>query len=960
MKFILFFITAFFACNFLKAKSNQETWKTIKTEHFDVIVSARHYDLGLYYAHAAEKSYQNLSTVFTNLTKKIVLVVNDTTDVPNGYATRIPYPHIVVYAVPVNDHDSLSESGNWARELITHELTHILQLEPASGFYSVLRPIFGNIVAPNLLTPLWWKEGMAVEMETQFSPRGRLRSIYQDTTIRSFVLDNKLQEYTLPQANESLPSWPYGGRPYLFGSLFFSHLNFTTRDIKSSGFLANRQGERLPYFIEQPLYELTQNSYQMQYAMALLAAETNSLTQIQQLKKIPVSELTNFEHNPNSSDSEATVESSYQPRYSDKFKLLAYIESKEGRNALVVLDENHNKLNRKNLPSGILLSIDFHPSEKKILYTKVDKIDRKHTFSDLHIYDIDLDQSTPITFAQRGRAASFSANGEQVVFISTFAGQTQINIIDLTVDPKTKPIQFIIGSGHTNRYESPIFWDEETILTSKIDTNGNYGLVKINLRERVESNLSLGLNFVQIRFLRKKNNSLYFVSAKNGVNNLYFSKDLMTAKPVSHVLSGIWSYDINSDETQIWASLLTGTGFKISKIKPSHFDQELPVIENQIQKHYTYSEETSAYNTYPSVDYTASSYLLPTYWIPFFAANNSSKGIFLQAQTSGHDPIKHHQYTVTASYDSELEKGNFSGLYANDTQKIPFQISSLVQNRALGSSTQVVQTTTHAISLLPDVFSINKNMLFQIGLQLQDTYFFTKSQHAGPFTQVTYKNYEQNIFQISPTAGWGGLLKFEKNYKLYAETDLIAKDYERASLSWIGFASPHLPKHHALKAKISGLITFSTVLGRYGSSSSSSFVLDDGDGLTPQFVMRGYAPAQFFGRSLWNANLEYRFPLNQIERGSGTDPYFLKRLSGAVIADAIAVEGSGLLQNQQSLTLQNLKLNESIWNTGFELKLESTMGYLLPVSFVLGYYFPHSPAFASSSQLGLSLQIGGF
>jgi hypothetical protein len=57
--------------------------------------------------------------------------------------------------------------------------------------------------------------------------------------------------------------------------------------------------------------------------------------------------------------------------------------------------------------------------------------------------------------------------------------------------------------------------------------------------------------------------------------------------------------------------------------------------------------------------------------------------------------------------------------------------------------------------------------------------------------------------------------------------------------------------------------------------------------------------------------------------------------------------------------MQNLKLNESIWNTGLELKLESTIGYVLPMNFVLGYYIPHSPLYASGSQLGLSLQIGG-
>ncbi|MEK6627475.1 MAG: hypothetical protein AABY53_02525 [Bdellovibrionota bacterium] len=949
------------ACIFFAALSqaqrvgfHDESWKTVETEHFKVIFSAQQHDLGLHYAHSAEKAYQNLSQVFSkdsnqtiNSEDKIVLTVNDTTDVTNGYATRIPYPLIMVFTAPVGDHDSLSESGgDWARELLTHELTHILQVEPATGFYSLLRPVFGSIVAPNLLTPLWWKEGMAVEMETQFSPRGRLRSTYQDALLRSLVLDNKLHNYTLAQANEVLPSWPYGTRPYLFGSLFFSQLTYDTKNIKASGFLAEQQGARLPYFIKQPMYELTKISYEMQYSIALRQAESTSLEQIKKLKQLPPSELKNIEQ---------TNEASYEPSYSEKFKLLAYIENNEGEKSLALLDENGQKLTLtlNNLPSGELHHIDFHPFERKILYDKIIKSNSKYTFSDLHVYDIDTDESTQITHSQRARSASYSADGKHVVFVTTFDGKTQIR----TLNTNDNAIKFILSSEYTTRYESPIFWDEQNLLVSKIDANGVYRLVKINLVSLVES--PVALTFPQIRFLKKINNSLYFVSSKNGVNNIYVSKDLINAKPVSHVLNGIWSYDIAPDETRAWVSLLTGTGFKISELKLASITQDLPVIENPIQKRYSVKEQQSGqeytYKKYPTLDYSAYDYLVPSYWIPFIAASSSSKGFVLLAQTSGHDPLKLHEYTLAANYDSELNKGNFSGIYTNSTQKIPFQLSSIVQNRALGVSTSIVETSTYAASLIPDIFSIHKNLFYQFGVQLQNTTFGTHTQHWGPFMQMAYTDYDQNIFQISPQSGWGGLLKLEKNYKLKDETGLAARDYERASFSLITFANPWLPKQHALKARISGLITFEEVLGRYGASSSSSFTTSDT--LIPQFVMRGYANSKFFGRSLWNTNLEYRFPINQIERGSGTAPYFLKRLSGAVIADGIGVDGIGYSAN---LIPQPLKLNETIWNTGLELKLESTIGYILPMNFILGFYYPHSPLFASESQIGLSLQIGGF
>ena len=65
---------------------------------------------------------------------------------------------------------------------------------------------------------------MAVEVETHFSHQGRNRSYFQDAALRALVLDKKLFSYSLAEINEALPTWPYGGRPYLFGSIFMGHL----------------------------------------------------------------------------------------------------------------------------------------------------------------------------------------------------------------------------------------------------------------------------------------------------------------------------------------------------------------------------------------------------------------------------------------------------------------------------------------------------------------------------------------------------------------------------------------------------------------------------------------------------------------------------------------------------------------------------------------------------------------
>ena len=917
--------------------SNEE-WKIIKTEHFDVVVNAKQLDLGRYYAFVSEKAYKNLSQVFTHMTERMVIVVNDTTDVPNGYATRIPYPHIMAYSVVAGDHDSLSESGDWASILITHELTHILQFEPATGVYSYLRPIFGNVIAPNMLMPSWWKEGMAVEIETQFSDTGRTRSVYQDAVLRSFVLEDKIDKYDLPQANEVLPSWPYGNRPYLFGSLFFSQLISETQDLKSVNFLASRQGERAPYFIETPMNELTGQGYEATYLKALKTAKEFGQADLQKIKQKPLSQI-KFLTKPE--------QSSAKPTISKAHGLIAYLQTIEDENFVYITDLSGKKQNFKNLPSGSLQSLAFHPTEKKLLFTKVDSIDSKYLLSDLYEYNLETEKSTPLTLSARVRSAVYSEDGKQLAFLSTENGQTQIRIMNL----EDKAVQFITGSSFTTRYETVIFWDNNTLLANKINENGVYSLVKIDLATKSES--PVNLDYKKIRFMKKHKDSLYFVSSQSGVNNLYVSNDLASAKPLTNLTTGLWSFDFAEDSKEIIGSVMTGFGFRVARISKLENLDELPAVENKIAARY--GNKSTEFTPTPSqeTEYAAGSYLWPSYWIPFISTSSSSRGVFVQAQTDGFDPLKLHRYSVVASYDSELQRGNFNGAYINSVYSTPFKIASVVQSHALGLYTTIVQKTNHSFSLLPDMFSVNKSMGLEFGYQLTDTKLTTNSQHHGPYFELVYKNYSKNIFEISPESGWGAAVRYEHLF-LASDNSGFAKDFDRTEFSLLGFYRfDAMPKHHAMKARLSGLMTFQNVLARYGSSSTSGFAAEDT--LIPQYVNRGYASAQFYGRNILNANLEYRLPISNVETGSGTDAYYFKRISGAIVADALSVEGFGL---GKDLLTYPLAASEIIYSTGAELKIESTIGYILPMNFVLGFYLPHSNTFADSAQFGLSLQIG--
>src|SRR5207248_1331016 len=106
-----------------------------------------------------ESIYGTLNGVFSEMPEKTLIVINDRTDLTNGYATAIPERTIVVFPVLPGPLESIYEHGDWPRELIMHEYTHVITFEPRHGVVRWLYSAFGSIVTPNILLPRWWLEG---------------------------------------------------------------------------------------------------------------------------------------------------------------------------------------------------------------------------------------------------------------------------------------------------------------------------------------------------------------------------------------------------------------------------------------------------------------------------------------------------------------------------------------------------------------------------------------------------------------------------------------------------------------------------------------------------------------------------------------------------------------------------------------------------------------------------------
>ena len=85
--------------------------------------------------------------------------------------------------------------------------------------------------------------------------------------------------------------------------------------------------------------------------------------------------------------------------------------------------------------------------------------------------------------------------------------------------------------------------------------------------------------------------------------------------------------------------------------------------------------------------------------------------------------------------------------------------------------------------------------------------------------------------------------------------------------------------------------------------------------------LRGYPIAEFRGRKAGLASLEYRFPLENVEQGWSNMPFFLRKIHGAVFAEA---------GNAWDNSFHGGELKRS---AGAELRFDTNIFYYLPITF---------------------------
>jgi hypothetical protein len=201
----------------------------------------------------------------------------------------------------------------------------------------------------------------------------------------------------------------------------------------------------------------------------------------------------------------------------------------------------------------------------------------------------------------------------------------------------------------------------------------------------------------------------------------------------------------------------------------------------------------------------------------------------------------------------------------------------------------------------------------------------------GPEVQISYVNAKHRGLEISPEKG-GSVSLTHRHYLPEIsdfEHDVTDLRLSKFLAGWL------LPERHVLAFFANASLAPRLDNPVFGVSTLSA-AYQTLPGIR-SMVMRGYSTGVFVGRSMYQATLEYRFPLSYSYGGNTTKPIFIQRCHADIFADAVTLDGTSY--DYANKKLYSERLGYIFYGTGLEIKLDTTIAYHLPLQLVFGLYY---------------------
>jgi len=860
-------------------------WRSLHGEHFVVHFPVGAEPLAQKTLAIAEKVHQRLAPIFDWVPRQATnIVLTDTSDLANGYATPFPNNHLTLFTTAPH---KVQDHGRWMELLITHEYTHTLHLDRAAGLPLALRNLFGrnSLLFPNVFQPTWGIEGLATYFETSVEQgSGRGQSSYFDMLMRMDVAGGGVKP--LRQINQPLASWPSGTVPYLYGVKFFNYMAERYGDEGILALLMGYSDNIVPFRLNSNAKLALGASLETVYRDFVAQTTAKQQAKLASIRAQGVVAGEALSHSAYATD---------LPVLAQDGRLFYIARDGLEQGQLRVLDT----LTASNQSLGdvnLVAAMDWH-DKAGLVMSQLQLCDSLYPYFDLYHVDATTAKRRRLTECGRYRDLAWSPTGQQLAVIKNRLGNHSL----LLLSPEGEELE-TLWQGHAGEIVIGLDWSPkggELVASVWREANGwNLEIFDLTLKQWRAITNSPALE--QDPHYSADGEHLYFSADYEGVNNVQ-RMDLASAEVVrlSNVLGGAFRPVVSADGMSLYYQGQHPGGQDIYRLDMPHSVpmtlQPGPSVLLQPLPDLVDTTRLTPYSVWPS--------LLPQAWMPYSYESND-RGEF-GAYVSGRDALKHHQYLALLGYD-----------YTNDQA---FGSLDYIYNR-WRPMLRLNMERSHALYRFGDeLIRIRRSDVMLLGLEYPWFWLETRvAAHIAMFQQVDSSVWRRSDVVPVGAITDGGLglgLSYDATTRAPLASSRVGRNIQLAvefhelfggrykgeviSLDWREFV--RIPYVRGQRLGLRAVLGWGTseprpfeLGGQLGAAGNSLMPGDTAATLYSLpinrrvYALRGYPEglAVLRGQRMALISGEWRFPLGLIERGWMAPPAGLHQLSGALFVDS--------------------------------------------------------------------------
>ena len=889
-------------------------FRTISTPHFTIYFHQGERDLARRLAAIAEDVFTRVSREIGTPNGRVHVILIDQHDLSNGWATPVPFNTIEINAAaPSGDH-TIGNTDDWLQLVLSHGYTHVVHLDKGRGWIGALRNVFGRapILYPNLFLPLWQIEGIATYNESVLTGEGRIPAGDFRLIVNRAAASDRFEP--IDRTNGGLIDWPSGAAHYAYGGYFHQYLadRFGPDSIAR---LADETAGRLPYFGAPAFRKVFKRSLGELWDDFEADARAHAADE-------PMAAVRLTDHGFSVAG----------PTFGRDGRLFYSVANPHGFPALMDLaGEGASPRQVTTMYFGSQISV----AGRQIVFDQLELVHNVGIQSDLYLVDEQTRKVRRLTHFARAAHPDVSPDGRTVVCTVQRADRRDLAALELPPSGFARPSVLLSEAG--TEYSSPRWSpDGRSIAVERRRLGGPSEIVVVDAATRAARSVVASDAARNVTPAWLSATTLLFASDRGG-------------RPFS-------IYSVDSDSGAIRRLNGTGPSAQAPTIAP---DGHTIVFVGYTTDGYdlfslplssaSWSEvaaETPSRNSLPpgtaasvpvaaSVDhgYQPLRTLAPQFWMP--VVESDAGELSAGATTGASDALGRHAYGGTVAWAASRARPDWSIAYAYDRwwptlfasvsdDTDPWQDGEIrTREFNAGALFRVArvrwsQTVLSAISASEDVRSCEscssppdqriQRGAIRLGWTFDNakSYGYSVSRESGTALRVTWEN--------APEA-------------LGSDAANSAMTMEARAYAGLG------PRHAAVAIRAAGATAWGDKSARRlfsaSGSDAASSSFDFGRGAIG--LLRGFESDTVAGNHAAVTNVDYRFPLQRIERGSGTIPLFLRTIHAAVFADA----GNGW---NDSFRWHDVRVS-----AGGELSIDTVVGFGLPLSFTAGVAWRHDP-----------------